>query len=134
LQHRTPTAVTQSAYYLDCHEISEEDIEAISGNMLSHSVLPENTRIQRRMVLGEVRYNILQAAIESDSHPQMISSSPPQVYIICGDHSNELERICRCLEKAQLYTMNLLQMNINSLLPESFTSGDLKVYKESQRL
>ena len=50
-----------------------------------------------------------------------------------GDHSHELVSICRSLEQASQFAANDTQKRFLDQYVRSFESGDLEIYKESQR-
>jgi dipeptidyl-peptidase-3 len=50
-----------------------------------------------------------------------------------GDHSEELAKICASLSEAKKYAANERQELFLSQYIESFQTGDLEVYRESQR-
>jgi dipeptidyl-peptidase-3 len=55
------------------------------------------------------------------------------VRLIRGDHAEELTNFCACLAEAAKFAASPRQRTIISKYCESFKSGDLHVYRESQR-
>lgn len=49
-----------------------------------------------------------------------------------GDHANELCKICICLEKSPEFAANPSQQSFISKMYESFKTGNIEAYKESQ--
>jgi dipeptidyl-peptidase-3 len=130
-----PSNITQSAYYPDCSEISQLEIDEISTVMHSHSIGPENTRIQKTTTGDGLTYTILQASVEISR--KRLTDLPllhRPVYIDRGDYCSDLKDICHFLEMARSHSANPLQSEISSLHQRSFISGDLEMYKEGQRL
>ena len=54
--------------------------------------------------------------------------------LVGGDHSTELERVCDELKEASKYAANDLQRQVLDAYVESFQSGSLDTYRDSQRL
>lgn len=88
---------------------------------------------------NSVSYDVLQASVAVDTdEPQRIQTRRQEsegiiIRIIRGHHSDELKRICECLEEARKYAGNALQERFLSEYMESFTSGNIEAYKSSQR-
>jgi dipeptidyl-peptidase-3 len=61
------------------------------------------------------------------------TDSGASVYLVRGDHSAELKKICECLSEALKYAANPLQERTLMKYRESFQTGDIEAYKESQR-
>lgn len=61
-------------------------------------------------------------------------SSGDRIRLIRGDHSQELRRICASLEEACNYAANPLQEQFLLKYQETFKTGELEPYRESQRL
>jgi dipeptidyl-peptidase III len=103
--------------------------------MEKKSILPENTRVRKHIVEDKAVFDILQASTAVDDQPGIIENSDfGLVRLIRGDHANEMRRICHCIDEARKYAMNASQQSFLSNCQDSFTCGDLEVYKESQRL
>lgn len=82
----------------------------------------------------KVVFDVLQASVALDDQPQIIGDSGlGLVRLTRGDHANELRRICDCIDEALRYTANTSQEALLSNCRDSFTTGDLETYKESQR-
>ncbi|OAX79720.1 hypothetical protein ACJ72_05956, partial [Emergomyces africanus] len=134
-----PSDNTQSAYYLrDDDFLSREEISRVSQRLEPH-IFPENTRIRKtRESNGSVVYEILQASICRDTATNVADvfflETGEKIKLVRGDHSPELSKVCRALTEAAKYAANPQQQNILRKYVESFTSGDLQEYRESQRL
>ena len=133
-----PGAYTQSAYYLgDECLASREDVNVISTIMEKHAILPENTRLRRCDIGGKPRYEILQSSIEDDVYvlrSKDKTSTVSQVRMVKGDHKEELEQVCHYLHKALEYTSDPTQRLMLERIHGSFLTGDLRDYKEGQKI
>jgi dipeptidyl-peptidase III len=130
-----PSDVAQSSYYPGNLRLSREELTAISEIMEKKSILSENTRVRKHIVDDKAIFEILQASTVIDEKPQIIGDSGlGQVQLTRGDHTIELSCISCCIDEARKYAANALQDSFLSNCQASFTSGDLEVYKESQRL
>ena len=65
-----PGSKTQSAYYPGDYAITKEEIADISNLMEQNGVLPENTRIQKRMKGDKTIYEVRQASSSIEPHFQ----------------------------------------------------------------
>lgn len=134
-----PSEVAQSSYYPANLRISRQEIAAVATVLEAESIYAENTRIRKCVSGNSVSYDLLQASVAVDTdEPQRIQTRRQElegiiIRIIRGDHSDELKRICECLEEAQKYAGNPLQERFLSEYMESFTSGNIEAYKSSQR-
>lgn len=80
-------------------------------------------------------FKVLQASAEEDSETQtLFSSENLQVTIQRGDHAVELKKICECLEEARKYATSSSQKQTISELIQSFKTGDMETYRDSQRI
>ena len=133
-----PSDVAQSMYYPGNLRMAREEIDLVSKTVDKEGLFPENTRITKINVDGKVSYEVLQASVNQEYSNTRRSISLPgsvaKIQIVQGDHSQELRQVCSCLEKAQQYVANLTQSRVISQYLESFRTGDLEVYRESQRL
>ncbi|RAL00385.1 dipeptidyl peptidase III [Aspergillus ibericus CBS 121593] len=133
-----PGPLTQSSYYLgeDCLE-SSEDISLIAKLMEDRFILPENTRLRRYQRSGVNCYDILQASVVEDKSPlgSLSDSGAPDkmIHLVRGDHTEELRQICGCLRQAIPYASNPAQKQMLQDLIDSFQTGNLEAYRNSQR-
>lgn len=99
------------------------------------AIYPENTRLRKVDNRNVVTYELLQASVEADKHPTPLGTlqSGEPVLIVRGDHSTELANICSSLSEAAKYTSNDKQRLFLSQYIESFRTGSLHVYRDSQR-
>lgn len=129
-----PSNVAQSSYYPGNLQISREEIAAVSKTLEKTSIYPENTRIRKTILEDRVVFDVLQASTILDSQPRELQGPNSEtIRIIRGDHSLELSRICDCLEEAQKYAANSRQEKVISEYQENFRSGDMEIYRQSQK-
>ncbi|KAL4942024.1 hypothetical protein BDV06DRAFT_235687 [Aspergillus oleicola] len=137
-----PDGITQSAYYPG-YENGEssfrEDAALASDVMQELSILPENTRLGReRSFSREETISILQASVtESTSLYKGAADAAPggkSIQIVTGDHKDELSHINTHLDQALKHVSNQSQYEMIKKLQESFTTGNLASYKESQSI
>ncbi|KAG9242072.1 peptidase family M49-domain-containing protein [Calycina marina] len=130
-----PGKMTQSMYYPAPLKISQEEISLVSKSLEERSIYPENTRIQKSVVSGVTIYEVLLASTEAaeDFVEFHLPSLDGYVRIIKGDHANELKLICSCLAEAAKNAANVTQKIFLAEYIESFQTGDLQAYRQSQR-
>lgn len=112
-----------------------EEINHVSKTMASLDIWPENTRLKTdRPETGIKSLIILQASVDQGSETiRPDTPSSPQVILQRGDHGQTLSRICCHLTNALSYTANETQKLVLEKSIQSFTTGDLEAYRESQR-
>lgn len=130
-----PSHTAQSAYYPGPSDITKEEVEALSHTLQEHSIFPENTRIRKSISTGTPIFDILQASTVEGISTQTFSLGDTNavVRLISGDHCNELRQICASLAEASKYTANDTQKLYISQYIESFDTGSLHTYRDSQR-
>ncbi|KAI1180883.1 peptidase family M49-domain-containing protein [Nemania sp. FL0916] len=126
-----PSNLSQSSYYLG-EQISKDEITGVSKSLDAASIFPENTRIEK---LSSDRYRVLQASINSDDTQQPLNApgSSIQVHLVRGDHATDLKHLCDNLVKASGYAANDTQWKFLNEYIDSFRTGSLDVYRDSQR-
>jgi dipeptidyl-peptidase III len=130
-----PSTDSQSAYYPGSLQLSNDEIAAVSHQLERQHLYPENTRVQKDLENGKIVYSVLQASTQSDiSLPQLpAENSSLFIRIVRGDHSAELLRICENLSTAMEFTANKKQTDVISQYIQSFETGNLEHYRESQK-
>lgn len=135
-----PSPLTQSTYYPGHEGPSfHEDTTFASKVMDELTILPENTRLEKKFLSPENGVlDILQASVaESISICHVSSNSISNgriVRLVTGDHKDELRHINAYLSKALGYVSNKLQYDMIRKIQESFATGNLATYKDSQRI
>ncbi|KAI0007590.1 peptidase family M49-domain-containing protein [Xylariaceae sp. FL0662B] len=126
-----PSDTAQSSYYTGA-PISRDEIALVSKFLEENSVFPENTRIQK---VDEKAYNVLQASIDRVDKPQSLTGSDASinVQLVGGDHGAELVRICDHLVEVAEYASSDTQRKFLGQFIESFRTGSLDTYRDSQR-
>ncbi|KAI1736227.1 peptidase family M49-domain-containing protein [Xylaria scruposa] len=126
-----PSSVSQSSYYLG-NQISKEEIALVSKVLDAASIFPENTRIEK---LKSNAYKVHQASIDSTRAAQPLNTldASVEVHLVGGDHATDLVRMCDNLNKASKYAANDTQRKFLNEYVESFRTGSLDAYRDSQR-
>jgi len=127
-----PSDDTQSSYYLGGN-ISEADITAVSRILEQNTIFPENTRIRKRD--DNTGFDVLLASVErGDLASLPLPDGKGTVRLVGGDYSDDLERVCAELTEASKWAANDRQSDFLKLYIESFETGSLEAYRESQRI
>lgn len=83
---------------------------------------------------GKSTLQLLQASVETglfkDGHDQLADG----VFLVRGDHSEELAKVCSALENAKEYAGNDKQSQFLTQYIECFRTGSLEAFQESQKL
>lgn len=129
-----PGTSAQSTYY-EGVSVSREELNTVSNVMESHSILPENTRVRKIIGNETTTFQILQASTENSSGLPVLSSTNPAQHfsLVRGDHKEQLSKICSLLSEASKHTSNAQQQKFLVEYIDSFQSGDLEIYRESQK-
>ncbi|KAL9037456.1 MAG: hypothetical protein Q9214_005698 [Letrouitia sp. 1 TL-2023] len=130
-----PSKETQSTYYPSSLSITAEEAANISRAMETNGILPENTRVRKTIQDSKIVFEVLQASVETSDSSQGIVTQDPNasIRIVKGDHTQELARICNHLQLAAQYAANPRQKQFLEQYQQSFQTGDLEVYKQSQK-
>ncbi|KAK4679578.1 hypothetical protein QC764_205370 [Podospora pseudoanserina] len=128
---------TQSSYYPG-DPVSEEEITMVSRILEQNSILPENTRIRRANNSADDS-EVLVASVQRDDDASRIRTFPTPglkgvIRLIRGDHSSALGNICNELTQAAKFAANDTQFDFLRKYAESFQTGSLNTYRESQRI
>ncbi|KAK8013186.1 hypothetical protein PG991_009457 [Apiospora marii] len=126
-----------SNYYPGETRITKEEVAWVSEIMKQHSLEPENTRV-RKTIRGSENpcFHVLQGSADTSEAPIQLDdrNSGSSVYLDRGDHAAELAKICVELEEAAKYVTNEKQSTILGHYLESFHTGSLAAYRESQKV
>ncbi|RKK17492.1 Dipeptidyl peptidase 3 [Fusarium oxysporum f. sp. cepae] len=127
-----PSQTAQSSYYPGDY-INESDITMVSKVLERNSFFPENTRL--RKASDDTGFEVLLASVEGGEVAQFpLPNGKGSVRLVRGDHSSELQQVCAELTEASKYTANNLQRQFLGAYIESFQSGSLDTYRNSQRI
>ncbi|KAF3914341.1 hypothetical protein AA313_de0206240 [Arthrobotrys entomopaga] len=141
LGYPTDSGQAQSRYYISndgADKFTKDEISAISKILQDQGINQENTRISKRLVGSVYEYHVLQASTHPPKKPKVLGSTTwnatnRQVFLTGGDHKEQLQKIENSLTEALAYCANDLQKLVLRKLVESFQTGDMEAYKESQR-
>lgn len=130
-----PNENAQSNYYPGKERITREEIAAVARVMEKHSIEPENTRVRKTVDEGKLVFEVLQASVESDTHAAQYDADElgAVIRIVRGDHAEEMLKICSALSEAKGYAENDKQLKVLSDYIESFQTGSLNAFRESQK-
>lgn len=130
-----PGDQAQSAYYPGGRQITSDEIAMVSRALEEQSIFQENTRIRKASSSNVPTFEVLQASVEE--HTQIDEFVLPEpggvIRLKRGDHLEELERICSALSEASKHAANDSQRLFISQYIESFKTGSLDIYHDSQR-
>jgi dipeptidyl-peptidase III len=100
-----------------------------------NSIHPENTRIRKLQAQPQPDFEVLLASTTLGESGQSLRlpNNLGTAKIIHGDHANELEKICDEFYAASKYAANELQREFIKGYTESFQTGNLEKYRDSQR-
>ncbi|KAI4681754.1 uncharacterized protein J4E84_007349 [Alternaria hordeiaustralica] len=130
-----PSDTTVSNYYPG-ERITRDEITAIAKSLEKHGIEPENTRVRKTANGGEPIYELLQASSEMDMSQSMSEGfvAGTNIRIVRGDHATEMAAICAHLEDALDWVENPRQTQMLNYYIESFRTGSLSAYRESQKV
>lgn len=131
-----PSRLTQSSYYPESPSINKEEIALVSKVLEERSIFPENTRIKKiQSASKDPSFEALQASIEKDKQSDTfpLPENGGIVHLVRGDHSEELKKIVFWLSEASIYAANTNQVQFITEYIDSFTTGNLETYRDSQR-
>ena len=131
-----PDDDNHSNYYPGEERITPEEINAVSKNMETHSLEPENTRIRKCRNGTEFSFEILQASAETDTSISHVDLDcfGVEIRLKRGDHAVELSKINAALQEALKYAVSTEHTNLLSSYIESFRTGSLDAYRQAQRI
>lgn len=128
-----PGKNTQSGYYPTEEPITRDDIAKVSDIMNKKSIGPENTRVRKVLKDGKPVLQLLQASAETHLPKNGDNELADGVFLVRGDHSEELAKICSDLEMAKQYAGNDKQTEFLTHYIECFRTGSLEAFQESQK-
>ncbi|KAI4170829.1 MAG: hypothetical protein LQ346_008823 [Caloplaca aetnensis] len=132
-----------STYYPDSPDITQDEIDQISGFMAEKKLLPENTRLKKTK---DGNYELLIASGLGNPPPEGGDAGPESVFVLSGslggkklklvygDHIEEMAKIALQIKKAGLHAANDRQKRMMDEYAKSFGTGSLNAFKESQKL
>lgn len=128
-----PSKNAQSGYYPSDEPITQEEIAKVSDAMNEKSIGPENTRVRKVLKDGKPVLQLLQASVDTGPLMNGHDEFADGMFLVRGDHSEELQKVCSALEKAKEYASNEKQIQFLTLYIECFRTGNLEAFQESQK-
>ncbi|PNY21029.1 dipeptidyl peptidase 3 [Tolypocladium capitatum] len=138
-----PDAGHMTAYYPDSPDITQGEIEAVSAWMEKKGLLPENTRLRKD---GDATYEILIASAVTNIPANggdigkdtsfTVDDGPLQgktIKLTFGDYAEEMKSITSYIRQAADNAENETQKSMHLNYANSFESGSLEAFKDSQR-
>lgn len=124
-----------TTYYPDSPSITKDDITAVSEFLDEKGLLPENTRIRKT---SSSDFEVLIASAETNSTHQDLKQtefelSGKKIKLVFGDYHKEMAKISHFMAQAQKHAANDTEKNMTGQYHESFKTGSLEAFKESQR-
>lgn len=129
-----PSKNAQSSYYPGAELISQEEIAKVSEAMNKYSIGAENTRIRKLVEDGSPVYQLLQASAETGVSTNNLHELADGIFLVRGDHSEELLKVCFALMKAKEYASNSKQIQFLAHYIACFRTGSLEAFQESQKV
>ncbi|KAL6695360.1 peptidase family M49 domain-containing protein [Trichoderma pleuroticola] len=128
-----PGKSAQSGYYPTEEPITRDDIAKVSDIMNKKSIGPENIRVRKILKDGKPVLQLLQASAETHLPKNDDNELVDGIFLVRGDHSEELAKICSDLEMAKKYAGNDKQTEFLTHYIECFRTGSLEAFQESQK-
>jgi dipeptidyl-peptidase III len=127
-----PSENTQSMYYPGEEQLTRDEIAGISRVLGQNGIYPENTRLTKSHNRTQIFYHVLQAS----SKPSLVRAfkyGSSEILLQPGDYAEQMSKISEELRRAQKYSANGTQRKFIEQYIKSFETGDLGVYRDSQR-
>ncbi|KAF6805220.1 dipeptidyl peptidase iii [Colletotrichum sojae] len=132
-----------TTYYPDSPHITQPEIDAVSGWMEKKGLLPENTRL-RKAQDGSFEILIASAVTSCPAEGGDIGKETKfqcedgplkgkTIKLVYGDYAEEMKAIAEYIKKAGENSDNETQAKMHESYSESFTTGSLLAFKDSQR-
>lgn len=127
-----PSETAQSSYYPG-NDITDSDLAMVSTILEQNHIFPENTRV--RKTDDGTGFEVLLASVEEGDISQFpLPNGNGSVTLRRGDHASDLRRVCAELMEASKFAANDLQRELLETYIDSFQSGSLDTYRQSQRI
>lgn len=133
-----------TTYYPDSPTITQGEIEAITAWMEKKGLLPENTRV-RKDPESKTFYMLIASAVEdipasggdigkeTEFKVEDGVLAGATIKLQYGDYSKEMKEIAKCMRGAAENAENETQKQMHLAYAESFETGSLSAFKESQK-
>lgn len=101
--------------------------------MNKYSIGPENTRIRKLVTDSQPVYQLLQASTDTGVPTNNLHELADDIFLVRGDHCEELSKVCFALTEAENYAGNSKQTQFLAHYIECFRTGSLEAFQESQK-
>ena len=137
-----------SCYYPDSPDITKQEITQVGEFLAKKKLLPENTRL-RKTKDGNYEVLIASSLSKPNANPDVSTSlnngdltwsieegplKGNKLTLVFADHQEQMAKASENIEKAGLYAANENQKKMMDEYAQSFSSGSLIAFKESQKL
>lgn len=137
-----PDAGHMSAYYPDSPDITQTEINAVSAWMGSKGLLPENTRLRKKgdtfeLLIASANTTVPANGGDIGKQTEFTVEDGPlkgkSIKLLYGDYSAEMKTIAAHIRDAAANAENENQKNMHLAYADSFETGSLESFKNSQR-
>lgn len=131
-----PSKTAQANYYPGSTPVTRDEVTLVSQTLEAHGIELENTRVQKTVEGGRRTLHVLQASTIAGVIQEWedVDGHGTIVRVEGGDHVEELSKICASLLTAKEYSDNKTQAKTIDKYVDSFRSGSLLAYRDSQKL
>ena len=132
-----------STYYPDGQTTTKDEITAVGDFLAAKGLLPENTRLRKTEQGFEA---LVASAVAEPSEAERDVKDGTEwtladgelagktVKLVFGDHGTEMKTIAECIAEAKKHAANETEARMLDAYAQSFRTGSLEAFKESQRL
>ncbi|KAK4237865.1 hypothetical protein C8A03DRAFT_34164 [Achaetomium macrosporum] len=132
-----------TTYYPDSPDITKDEIRAVSKWMEDKKLLPENTRLRKtkdgvfELLIASATASIPSKGGDIGTESEYVVDEGPlkgkTIRLVYGDYAKEMSAIAGFIKKAADNAENETQKKMHLAYAESFDTGSLLAFKDSQR-
>lgn len=130
-----------TTYYPDSPDITKDEISAVADFLAKKDLLPENTRLRKNkdgnfdllIASGVANPPVEDRDVKAESFELEVPLKGKTLRLVYGDYINEMAKVALNLKKASHNADNDLQKRMHEKYVDSFGTGSLVAFKESQR-
>jgi dipeptidyl-peptidase III len=132
-----------TTYYPETPDITKDEISAASAWMEQQGLLPENTRLRKveggvfELLIASAQTNVPSKGGDIGKETTFNLNEGPlkgkTIKLVYGDYASEMSEIAKNIRKAAENADNETQKNMHIAYGDSFDSGSLLAFKDSQR-
>lgn len=131
-----------TTYYVDSPDVTKAEVKAVAKWMEDNKLLPENTRLRKKGDVFEILIASAQTSVpsqggdignETEFKVKDGVLAGKTVKLVYGDHAKEMAVVAANIAKAADNADNDDQQKMHTKYAESFDSGSLLAFKDSQR-